>query len=85
MCVCVSPRLLQARGLGGFCRLSGCGCGGVCVCVGGDDDDEQEKEREVGRGGGQEQKSSFMILISHDCLKVTHQLTRRQFLLCLTA
>ena len=33
MCVCVSPRLLQARGLGGFCRLSGCGCGGVCVCV----------------------------------------------------
>ena len=48
-------------------------------------DDEQEKEREVGRGGGQEQKSSFMILISHDCLKVTHQLTRRQFLLCLTA
>ena len=66
----------------------GGGAGCVCVCVCGqgddDDDDEQEEEREAGRGG-QEQKSSFTILISHDHLKVTHQLTRRQLLLCLTA
>ena len=66
----------------------GARCVCVCVCVCGqgddDDDDEQEEEREAGRGG-QEQKSSFTILISHDHLKVTHQLTRRQLLLCLTA
>ena len=54
-----------------------CVCVHVCVCV-----CERERERE-GRKEKGAQVHGFIKLISHDCLKIIHQLTKRQVTLCL--